>query len=204
MQVGEFAVTVTKISVDATTPGRMAGIIGVGYGEAFQDAELCFDQIEPGGLRRRPDGLDPQSPQPSKETEMIVDVAQIVQNHKKPLARVATAQAAKGLADVRDGLATAEQATEAVCVYVVKSQELLGSFQTAISRWYATAVSGEPKPYPRWASDPEVPTRRSTLPRYAAGSVDRASGCVFFTVEGRVVGGLPGSDPLGCKSFPAQ
>jgi len=35
MQVGEFAVTVAKISVDAP-PGRMAGIIGVGYGEALR------------------------------------------------------------------------------------------------------------------------------------------------------------------------
>ena len=68
---------------------------------------------------------------------MIVDVAQIVQNHKKPLSWIATAQTTKGFADVRDDLATAEQATEAVCVYIVKSQELLGSFQTAISRWYA-------------------------------------------------------------------
>jgi len=68
---------------------------------------------------------------------MIVDVAQIVQNHKKPLSWIATAQTTKGFADVRDDLATAEQATEAVCVYIVKSQELLGSFQAAISRWHA-------------------------------------------------------------------
>jgi hypothetical protein len=68
---------------------------------------------------------------------MIVEVVQIVQNQKKSLSRVATAQATTGFANVRDGLATAEQATEAVCVYLVKSQELLGSFQTATSRWYA-------------------------------------------------------------------
>src|SRR6516164_1437412 len=45
---------------------------------------------------------------------------------------------------------------------------------------FAKAVSVEPKPNPRRASDPEDPTRRNTLPRYAAGSVDRASECVFF------------------------
>jgi hypothetical protein len=59
---------------------------------------------------------------------MIVDVVQIVQNHKKSLARIATAQGTKGLADVQDSLATAEQATEAVRMYIVESQELLGSF----------------------------------------------------------------------------
>jgi hypothetical protein len=99
---------------------------------------LRFDQIEPGGLRRSPDGLDPQSPQQSKKTGMIVNVAQIVHNHKKPLARVATAQAAKGFADVRDGFATAKQATEAVGVYIVKSQKLLAkilSSELIALRW---------------------------------------------------------------------
>src|SRR5215831_14625330 len=44
----------------------------------------------------------------------------------------------------------------------------------------AKAVSVEPKPNPRWVSDPEGPTRRNTLPRYVAGSADRASECVFL------------------------
>lgn len=136
MRVGEFAVSVAEISVDAATLGRMAGIIRIGQGEAFQDAELRFDQVEPGGFRWCPDGWDPESPQQSKETGMIVDVAQVVQNHKKPLSRIATAQTAKSFAKVQDCLATAEQATEAVCVYI-KSQELLGSFQPAISRSHA-------------------------------------------------------------------
>lgn len=39
---------------------------------------------------------------------MIVDVVQIVQNHEKPLSRIATAQGTKGLAEVPDSLATAE------------------------------------------------------------------------------------------------
>jgi zinc/manganese transport system substrate-binding protein len=34
----------------------------------------------------------------------------------------------------------------------------------------------EPKPYLRWASNPEGPTRRNTLPRCAPDSVDRACG----------------------------
>lgn len=50
MQVGEFAVAVPEISVDAATPGRMAGIMRIGQGEALQDAELRFDQVEPGGF----------------------------------------------------------------------------------------------------------------------------------------------------------
>ena len=129
---------IAEISIDAATPGRMAGIMRIGQGKRLQNTELRFDQVESGGFRRCPDGLDPQSPQQSKETRMIVDVAQIVQNHKKPLSWIATAQTTKGFADVRDDLATAEQATEAVCVYIVKSQELLGSFQAAICGAHAS------------------------------------------------------------------
>ena len=62
MQVSEFAVSVAEISIDATAPRRMAGIIRVRQGETFEDAELRFNEIEPGGFRGRPDGLDPESP----------------------------------------------------------------------------------------------------------------------------------------------
>ena len=54
--------SVAEISIDASTPGGMAGIIRVRQGEAFEDAELRFNEIEPGGFRGRPDGLDPESP----------------------------------------------------------------------------------------------------------------------------------------------
>jgi hypothetical protein len=53
---------------------------------------------------------------------MIVDVAQVVQNHEKPFSRIATTQATKSFADVQDGLATAKHTTEAVCVNIVESQ----------------------------------------------------------------------------------
>ena len=65
---------------------------------------------------------------------MIVDVAQIVQNHKKPPSRIALAQGAKGFADVQDRLATTKQATEAVCVHIIESQKRFASLQAAISR----------------------------------------------------------------------
>jgi hypothetical protein len=45
MQVGEFAVSIAEISINAATPGRMAGVIGVRQSEAFEDAERHY----PGG-----------------------------------------------------------------------------------------------------------------------------------------------------------
>src|SRR5262249_61405011 len=65
---------------------------------------------------------------------MIVDVAQVVQNHKKPPSRIAPSQGAKGFADVQDRLATTKQATEAVCVHIIESQKRFASLQAAISR----------------------------------------------------------------------
>src|SRR5215467_2458762 len=140
MQVGEFAVSVAEISINAPAPGRMVGIIGVRQGEAFEDAELRFNQIEPGGFCGCPDGFDAESPQERQKAGMVVDVAQIVQNHEKPLSRITTAQATKSFADVQDGLATAKHAREAVGVNIVESQELLRSFQAAISRAHAPRV----------------------------------------------------------------
>src|SRR5215471_4394567 len=108
--------------------------------EAFEDAELRFNQVEPGGFRGRPHGLDPELPQQGEKARMIVDVAQVVQNHEKPLPRITTAQTTKSFADVRDGLAAAKHATEAVGVNIVESQELFRSLQTAISRSHAPRV----------------------------------------------------------------
>ena len=132
--------SVAEISINAATPDRMGGIIRVRQGEAFEDAELRFNQIEPGGFRGGPDGLDPELAQQGKKARMIVDVAQVVQNHEKAPSWIATAQATKSFADVQDSLATAEHATEAVCVNIVESQELLRSFQAAISRSHAPRV----------------------------------------------------------------
>src|SRR5215470_10756753 len=65
---------------------------------------------------------------------MIVDIVQVVQDYVKLLAWVAATQADKRPTDIDNGLATTEQAAEAVRVYIVKTQKLLSSFQTAIGR----------------------------------------------------------------------
>ena len=67
-----------------------------------------------------------------------MDIVQVVQNHKESLSRIATAQATKGFANFQDRLAATEQTTEAVRVDIVKSQELLGSFQAAICGAHAS------------------------------------------------------------------
>ena len=48
------AVPVVQVAIDAAPPNRVSGIVGIGHGEALEDAELCFDQVQPRGLGRRP------------------------------------------------------------------------------------------------------------------------------------------------------
>ena len=60
-EVGEFVVAVSEIGVDASTPSHVGGVVGIGQGEAFQESELRFDQVEPGSFRRCPYGPNVES-----------------------------------------------------------------------------------------------------------------------------------------------
>ncbi|HMD09362.1 MAG TPA: hypothetical protein VKH63_17650, partial [Candidatus Acidoferrum sp.] len=71
---------------------------------------------------------------------MIVDVVQVVQNHEQSLARIIVAEVAEGFADVQDPFATTKQATEAVGVYIIESQKLFRSLQTAVGRAHAPGL----------------------------------------------------------------
>jgi hypothetical protein len=43
----EFAVAIAQIAVDATASDRVAGVVGVGQGEAFERPEGGLDQVQP-------------------------------------------------------------------------------------------------------------------------------------------------------------
>jgi hypothetical protein len=114
--------------------GPTSGIVGIAQGEASEDSELRFDEIEPESFRGCPIGLDPEPPQQGQEAGMIVDVAQIVQNYEKPFSWIAVAQQAKGFADVQGQLAAIEQTAEAVRMHIIETQKLFGSFKAAVGR----------------------------------------------------------------------
>src|SRR5579859_618410 len=118
----------------------MGGIIGIGQGETFQDSELRFDQVEPGGFRRRPDRPNAEPSKQGEEAGMVVDVVQVVQNHEQSLARITAAEVADGFADVHDPFATTKQATEAVGVHIIESQKLFGPLQAAVGRTHALGL----------------------------------------------------------------
>ena len=64
-------------------PARIVGVILIRQADVCEDAELRFDQIEPGDFGGRPHGLDSELPR-----RRIVDLAQVVQNHEEPLSRM--------------------------------------------------------------------------------------------------------------------
>jgi hypothetical protein len=113
-QVGELTVAVAEVGVNAATPGHVGGVVGIGQGKAFQDSELRFDRVEPGGFRGRPDRDSVQSSQQGEEPGVIVDVVQVVQNHEQSLARITSAEVAEGFADAQDPFVPTKQATEAI------------------------------------------------------------------------------------------
>ena len=75
--------SVAATSVDAATPRRASFVSSVFVKRMCEAAELRFNQIEPGDFGGRLHGLDSELPQ-----RKIVDLAQVVQNHEKPLSRM--------------------------------------------------------------------------------------------------------------------
>src|SRR6266508_3759674 len=50
----DFSVAVVQVTIDAAAPDDVRWIVGVGDGEALEDSELGFDQVEPRALGGSP------------------------------------------------------------------------------------------------------------------------------------------------------
>jgi hypothetical protein len=70
----KFAVSIAQVTVDALSADAMTRVIRVGDREAFEYAEVCLNQVGPGGLGGRVDRLDAEPAQQGQEPRMIVDV----------------------------------------------------------------------------------------------------------------------------------
>src|SRR5690349_12201334 len=92
------AVPVVQVTIDTAPPDRVSGIVGIGHGEALQDAELRFDQVQPGGLGWCPYRMDVQLAHEGEDGWVVVNVMQIVQNDEQPPVRIALPQPLEGLA----------------------------------------------------------------------------------------------------------
>jgi hypothetical protein len=130
MEVVEFSMTVAQVAVDASASCGVGQVIGMGEGEALEDSELGFDQVDPGSVGGRVDGVNVQAPQQGEKTRVVMDIVQVVQNHGQTLAP----ESPERFRNFPEALPAAEHTTEAVGMDIVETQKLLGAFQSAVGR----------------------------------------------------------------------
>ena len=82
VRVAEAFVAISQIGCYPLMALFMRGVVGVGDGELFEHAELSLNQVEPGGLRGRPNGMDMQPLEEVEEAGMVVDEVEVVQYDK--------------------------------------------------------------------------------------------------------------------------
>ena len=133
----QLPVTVAQVSVHSAPPRHVIRVIRIREREAFEHTELGLDEIEPGGLGRRADGVDAEAPEQRQEAGMVVNVMEIVHDHEQSPAGIAGTQPAKGVAHVGDSLAAPKDPTEAVGMDIIEAQELLRAVLAMIGRAHA-------------------------------------------------------------------
>src|SRR5262245_32087024 len=106
--------TVPEIPVDTPTADRVRTVVSIVQREAFEDAELRFDQIQPRCLGGRPDGMNSQSAKQREHARMIVNVLEVVEHHVEPLAAIAAPQPAKRVTGLADAFPLAKESIQAV------------------------------------------------------------------------------------------
>jgi hypothetical protein len=125
-------VTIPEVTIDATAPDDVVEIVGVGEGEALEDSEVGFDEVEPGGFGRGEDGADTKPAQKRQEARVIVDVVEVVHDHEQTLAGVTGAEPAEGVEEIGEAFLATEDPAEAIGVNVVEAEKLLGSLEPAV------------------------------------------------------------------------
>src|SRR5499433_3931431 len=125
-------IAVAKGAVDAAPPGHMVAVVRAGERGPSRDPEVDVDGVEPGGVGRRPDGVDVQASEQRQEARMVVDVVQVIHDDDQAFAGGAGPQPPECLAHLDDARAPAEHAAEAIGMHIVEPQELLGAFGPAI------------------------------------------------------------------------
>ena len=88
---------------------------------------VCERSVQPRSIGGRPHRMDTQFAHQGKDSRVIVNVVQVVQEHVEPTAWIALAQGLEGLADVDDALVLGEDALQTIAVHVVETQELPGA-----------------------------------------------------------------------------
>jgi hypothetical protein len=76
-------VTLVEIAIGAAAARHMIAIVRAGEGGPLGHSEVGFDGVEPGGVGRRPHGMDVQVPEQRQEARMIMDIVQVTHDAKR-------------------------------------------------------------------------------------------------------------------------
>src|SRR3972149_8411069 len=141
----ELAVTIAQIAVDATASDRVAGVVGVGQGEALERTEMSLDEVEPGGVGRRPHRGYAKPLEQREEARVIVGLMQVIHDDVELLPRIATAQPLEGFEELGQAFSLAKQPVEAVGVHIVETEEQLRALEAVVGGGQALGL-GAPGP----------------------------------------------------------
>lgn len=94
-------VAVANISTDPVAALRMRGIVTVSEGKPLGCSEMRFDEVQPRGVRRSEDGMNPEAAKQLEKARVIVDVRQVVQNDMEPAVRIAPPKESESTRDCR-------------------------------------------------------------------------------------------------------
>jgi hypothetical protein len=136
------SMAVVQICSDPVLALLVAGIIGIGDGEALEGAELGLDEVEPGGLRGSPYRVDVQLPEQAQEPGIVVDKVQVVEDDEQLPVGIAAPQSAEDLAHFFDAAMRFKHAIEVVAVDVVERQKILDSVGPVIGGAHADRALG--------------------------------------------------------------
>jgi len=100
--LADATVAVPEIAVDPAPSRDMLPIIRPGQSRALGDTEVRFDGIEPGGLGRRPHGVDVQPAEQRQEARMVVDVVQVIHDDEQSAPGIAGSEVPERFAHVAD------------------------------------------------------------------------------------------------------
>ena len=56
----DFPMSVVQVAIDSPAPDCVRGVVGVGHGEALENAELRLDEVEPRSFGGGPHRMDVQ------------------------------------------------------------------------------------------------------------------------------------------------
>jgi hypothetical protein len=111
---------------------RVRGVVSVGEREALGRTEVGLNEIQPGGVRRRVDRVNPQAPEEAEKAGVVVHVREVIQDHVEGPPWIASPEATKRRTEFDDALAFGKAAAQAVGVDIIEAEKVFDALRPMI------------------------------------------------------------------------